>query len=67
MLEPEVFQKQMICIEQSTCDIVGTFRGPHSNLAPGELCPPRYAPGRNVEEYLLHFLINNPAFFWNFG
>jgi len=24
--EPEVFRKQMYCIEASTCDIVGTFR-----------------------------------------
>jgi len=28
MLEPEVFQKQMHCIKESTCDIVGTFRRP---------------------------------------
>jgi len=30
MLEPEVFRKQMHCIEESTCDIVGTFRRPRS-------------------------------------
>jgi len=24
--EPDVFRKQMHCIEESTCDIVGTFR-----------------------------------------
>jgi len=40
MFELEVFRKQMYCIEESTCDIVGTFRRPHSDLAPGELCPP---------------------------
>jgi len=28
MFEPEVFRKQMYCIEESTCDIVGTFRRP---------------------------------------
>jgi len=28
LFEPEVFQKQMYCIEQSTCDIVGTFLVP---------------------------------------
>jgi len=39
IFEPEVFRKQMYCIEESTCDIVGTFRGPHSDSAPGELCP----------------------------
>jgi len=26
MFEPEVFRKQMYCIEESTCDIVETFR-----------------------------------------
>jgi len=26
MLETEVFRKQIHCIEESTCDIVGTFR-----------------------------------------
>jgi len=53
------------CIEESTCDIVGTFRRspqtfgapaviwrPHSDSAPGELCspyPPRYAPVDNIQ------------------
>jgi len=26
MFEPEIFRKQIYCIEKSTCDIVGTFR-----------------------------------------
>ena len=26
MLEPEVFRTQMYCIEESTCDNLGTFR-----------------------------------------
>jgi len=26
MFEPKVFQKQIYCTEESTCDIVGTFR-----------------------------------------
>jgi len=25
MCEPEVFRKQMYCIEKTTCDIVGTY------------------------------------------
>jgi len=25
MAEPELFRKQICCIEESTCDIVGTF------------------------------------------
>jgi len=33
MFEPEVFRKQMYCIEESTCDISGTFRRPE-NCAP---------------------------------
>jgi len=28
MFEPEVFRKQMYCIEESTCDIVVTFLRP---------------------------------------
>jgi len=41
MLEPEVCRKQMYCIEESTCDNVGTFqRPPRSDSAPGELCTP---------------------------
>jgi len=44
MFEPEFLRKQMYCIEESTCDIAGTFRRPHSDSAPEELCPPRYAP-----------------------
>jgi len=51
MFEAEVFRKQIYCIEESTCDTVGTFWRPHSNLAPGELrllAPPCYAPARLV-------------------
>ena len=38
MFEPEVFRKQIYCIED-TCDIVGTFRRPHNDTAPG-IVPP---------------------------
>jgi len=38
MFEFEVFRKEKYCVEESTCDIVGTFRRPHSDSAPGELC-----------------------------
>jgi len=34
MFEPEIFRKQMHCIEETTCDIVGTFWCPHSDSAP---------------------------------
>jgi len=44
MFEPEIFLKQMYCIEESTCNIFETFQRPHSDLAPGKLFPPRYAP-----------------------
>ena len=40
MFEPEVFWKQIYCIEESICDIVGTFRRPRSDSTLGELCPP---------------------------
>jgi len=40
IVEFEVFCKQMYCIEESTCDLVGTFRCPYSDSAPVELYPP---------------------------
>ena len=59
--EPEVFRKQIYCIEESTCDIFGMFwlsrqwfgapaviRRPHNDSALGNCAPPgpaRYAPG----------------------
>ena len=51
IFEPEVFRKQMYSTEESTCDIVGTFRHPavirrlrvirrpRSNSAPGNCVP----------------------------
>ena len=45
IFETEVFRKQMYCIEESVCDIVGTFPSPaviwchHTDSAPGELRP----------------------------
>jgi len=54
MFEPEVFRKQMFCIEENTCDIVWDFsappavvQDPHSDSLPGELClpwPPSFRP-----------------------
>jgi len=34
MFEPEVFRKQMYCIEESACDILGLFGAPKSISAP---------------------------------
>jgi len=39
MFEPEVFRKQMYCIEESTYDIVGSFRRP-GDCAPLPLVTP---------------------------
>jgi len=39
MMEPEVFGKQMYCIEDSIRDTAGSFRRPGN-------CAPRYAPGQ---------------------
>ena len=45
MFEPEVFRKQMPCIEESTCDIVGTFRCPPQSFAPPAVIQrPGYVP-----------------------
>jgi len=32
--EPEVFGKQMYCMEESICEIIGTFGVPRSHSAP---------------------------------
>jgi len=50
MFEPEVFRKQIYCIEESTCGIVGLFSAlhrdsaTHSDSGPGEFCPPSLRP-----------------------
>jgi len=32
VFEPELFRKQIYCIEESTCDIVGTFQHPQQSF-----------------------------------
>ena len=47
MFEPVVFRKQIYCIEESACDIVGSSQRPLSDSAPGELftpCPSTLRP-----------------------
>jgi len=39
MFEPEVFRKKIHCIEESTCDIVETFRPPQWFGARGGIVP----------------------------
>ena len=40
VFEPDVFRKQMRCIEENTCDIVGTFRrSPAVIRRPGNCFP----------------------------
>jgi len=55
MFEPQVFRKQMYCIEVVT--MLRLFGAPRSDSVPGELCPPRYAPGCRCFSTLL--LIEN--------
>jgi len=47
MFKTEVLQKHMICIEESTCDNVGTFRRPIVSRRLGNRTPlpPWYTPG----------------------
>jgi len=49
MFENEVFRDQIYCIEESICDIFGTFRRPRSDSAPGNCAPlaPSLRPLRN--------------------
>jgi len=45
MLQPEVFRKQMGCIEESTGDIVGIFSAPRSDWRPIVIwCPGNFVP-----------------------
>ena len=37
------FRKQMYCIDESSCAVVGTFRRPHNDRAPGKSSPLRYS------------------------
>ena len=39
MFESELFRKQIYCIAESTCNIVGIIGVPHSDLATEELHP----------------------------
>jgi len=38
--EPELFQKQIYCIEEITCDVVGTFRRPPQWIGARSIVPP---------------------------
>jgi len=42
MFEPEVFRKQLYWIEESTCDIVGTFRCSLSRTPHSDSVPPQW-------------------------
>jgi len=50
MFEPEVFRKQTYCIEESTCDIVGTFRRAPQRFSP---LPPLLTPLLSFTYFLL--------------
>jgi len=39
MFGPEVFRKQMYCVEEVNCDIVGSFRLPHCDSSQGGFHP----------------------------
>jgi len=46
MFEPKVFRERLQCIEDKTCDILGTFRcSPVIRRLFGVFCPFRYSPG----------------------
>ena len=55
MFEPEFFRKQMYCIEESTCDIAGTFPRPRSDSVPGACVPlaPSLRPCNCGDKYFL--------------
>jgi len=39
VFEPEVFRKQLYCIEESTCDIDGTFKRPSQSFGARGIVP----------------------------
>jgi len=63
----EVFRKQMYCIEESTCDIVGTFRRPPRAVASGgasgartphlKSVPPHFTFGPLVAAYIQYCIL----------
>jgi len=54
MFEPDVFLKQMYCIEESTCDTVRTFRHPPQWFGAREIVlPQRYAPACRAAKNLI--------------
>jgi len=67
MFEPEVFRKQIYCIEEST-DIVGTFRRPRSHsVPPVEIrrpgnCAPLPTPSRYAPAAMPKVAVVLPAF-----
>jgi len=48
MFEPEV----LYGIEESTCDIFGTFGAPRSRSAPKKRAPPHYNPVHHILQYV---------------
>jgi len=61
MFDPDVFRKQIHCVEESTCNIVVTFRRPpqwfgaHGIVSP--LPPPRYAPVSSMAHFPIIFAL----------
>jgi len=55
VFEPEIFRKQMHCIGESTCNIVGTFR------PPGNCAPRRYVSmvSKSSDFYLCPLILNS--------
>ena len=75
MFEPELFQKQIYSIEESTCDIAGTFRCPRVIWRPGHctppfppsLCPWFFIIKKVLKAPLLAFYSNNLQVHWIFS
>ena len=59
MFETEVFRKQIYCIEESTCDIVCTFRFPRSDI---EFCI--RSPVMQVVAHSKLFISSGPLMPW---
>jgi len=57
MFEPEVFRKQMYCIQESACDVVETFWRPHKHSVPPAVCQSPQSDSAPVDLRLLAPLV----------
>jgi len=66
VFEPEVFQEQLCCIEESACDVVGTFRHPGHCVPSAGPCVQHVPVGVKVRRSALSKSRRSHAFSFDF-